>query len=424
MEEIITIFGNIVEKFSTFSEEHSFILAGLMIVTLFLIAGKMIESKNPSKEETSTKDKNTTTISIKNDNEAPIVIGDGNNVVVNPTPPPPQPNQSAQASHGGIAVNLSGDGSKVEIHQLLPTPLDQLECLEKSYSNINIGNSTFVSLCSAIGIERCSNINIGNSSAFELKKELADNLFMGKMIFNTPQQMRSDEIKEATLRISKNEIIIDDLAKENQIIQENIKISPFMKAVLKSLDFDIMALNSEEQIIDDDTMTEWKWSIAPKNFKEEGQVYLTITVRVPLGHKEEYKDIPVFKRTIKILLNAESSLSKKFEEKGNTVYNIQIGKDGNVNIGNKNTITTTNTDLKTLLEAFHLEANKIADQLPNAKKEEFLKDVEMITTDVQAGKKSKFFDISKEGLIEAAQAVGGVGVTFMELILKIVEFLG
>jgi hypothetical protein len=51
MEGIVTLLGDIVAKFASFSEEHSFILAGLMIVTLFLIAGKIIESKNTSKEE-------------------------------------------------------------------------------------------------------------------------------------------------------------------------------------------------------------------------------------------------------------------------------------------------------------------------------------------------------------------------------------
>ena len=45
MEGIFTLLGDIVAKFASFSEEHSFILAGFMIVTLFLIAGKMIESK-------------------------------------------------------------------------------------------------------------------------------------------------------------------------------------------------------------------------------------------------------------------------------------------------------------------------------------------------------------------------------------------
>jgi len=107
---------------------------------------------------------------------------------------------------------------------------------------------------------------------------------------------------------------------------------------------------------------------------------------------------------------------------------IKGNNSGIINTGNGNTITqtltTTNNDLKALLEAFHKEANTIADQLPNAKKEEFLKDVEMITTDVQAGKKSKYFNLSKEGLIEAAEAVGGVGVTFMELIPQIMKFLG
>ncbi len=113
MEGIVTLLGDIVAKFASFSEEHSFILAGFMIVTLFLIAGKMIESKNTSKEEASTEDNKTTetNIAIEKDNNAPITTGDNND--------------TATAGDGGVALNVSGDGShyvKVEINPLPPTP--------------------------------------------------------------------------------------------------------------------------------------------------------------------------------------------------------------------------------------------------------------------------------------------------------------
>jgi Leucine-rich repeat (LRR) protein len=281
---------------------------------------------------------------------------------------------------------------------------------------INAGNHN------AINSVNCNNITL-------LKKEL-DNLFMGKMIFNTPKEMCSNESKEVILRISKNEIDTDDLAKDNKTIKEDIKISPYMKAVLKSGDFDVISLNSEEQIIDDTTVTEWQWSITPKKSKEEGQVYLTITVRIPLKHKEEYKDIPTFKRTIKILLKDSDMQSKKDEGGNSTVFNISLTGNGDININDgenstiTQTITTTNNDLKALLELVKKEANTIADQLPNDKKDTFTKLTNQIIKDADEGKKSPFFEFSTNGVLETAKTVGEVGVTFMELIPKIVEFLG
>ncbi|MFZ2967487.1 MAG: hypothetical protein WA080_00360 [Sulfuricurvum sp.] len=107
---------------------------------------------------------------------------------------------------------------------------------------------------------------------------------------------------------------------------------------------------------------------------------------------------------------------------------IQGNNSGIINTGDHNTITqtitTTNNDLKALLEAFHKEANTLITTLPEDQQASFKEDVETFTAKVQENKKDKYFNLSKEGLIEAAEAVGGVGVTFMELIPKIVEFLG
>jgi len=136
----------------------------------------------------------------------------------------------------------------------------------------------------------------------KLEREL-NRLTVGNMAFNTPQEMFYDETKEVTLRIFKEIILVNDLPQENQTIQQEIKISKFMKAILISNDFDIMAPSSEEQIIDNISPTEWKWYITPKSSKKEAKIYLTVTVRIPLfENREEKKDIAVFVRNINILL--------------------------------------------------------------------------------------------------------------------------
>ena len=84
----------------------------------------------------------------------------------------------------------------------------------------------------------------------------------------------------------------------------------------------------------------------------------------------------------------------------------------------------TDQELKDLLEAFHKEANTIADQLPNDKKDTFTQLTNQIIKDADEGKKSPFFEFSTNGVLETAKTVGEVGVTFMELIPQIMKFLG
>ena len=177
-------------------------------------------------------------------------------------------------NHHGSGDNIDGD--KIEAHNYIE----------------NINND--------------GTINVINHKEIDFEQKLQeelDKLSMGNMAFNTPSEMLYDETKEVTLRISRDTIMVNDLPIENQTITQEIKISSFMKATLKSNDFDIMALNSEEQIIDGSSPTEWKWDITPKVQKEESRIYLTITVRIPLSeNKEVKKDIPVYKRKIRILL--------------------------------------------------------------------------------------------------------------------------
>jgi len=135
----------------------------------------------------------------------------------------------------------------------------------------------------------------------KIQEEL-NKLTVGNMIFNTPREMFFDESKVVTLRISKNDILTNDLT-ESEMIQEKIKISPKIKATLLSSDFDIISLNEEEQVVGNIETTEWKWSITSKLPKAQSNIYLRVSVVLILSeNREEKKDIPVVERNIKIAL--------------------------------------------------------------------------------------------------------------------------
>ena len=86
--------------------------------------------------------------------------------------------------------------------------------------------------------------------------------------------------------------------------------------------------------------------------------------------------------------------------------------------------STVNNDLKTLLELMNKEALKVSNQIEPKKQEEFITDVEVLTTEALKEKPNKkLFDISVQGVLEALETVGNIGNTFIQLIPKIMEFL-
>jgi hypothetical protein len=113
-----------------------------------------------------------------------------------------------------------------------------------------------------------------------------------------------------------------------------------------------------------------------------------------------------------------------------TDKSVKVGgnSSGIINTGNHNTImqtiTTTNNDLKELLENLQVEANKVMEALSIEKQKEFKDDVELFINNAQENKINKHFNLSKEGLLEASKAVGKVGVKLAGYIPKILDALG
>jgi len=119
------------------------------------------------------------------------------------------------------------------------------------------------------------------------------------------------------------------------------------------------------------------------------------------------------------IVDSSSQRNTTIGDVSNSNLNLNTGDHGVAT----QTITTTNSDLKELLEAFQAEANKVAESLAADKQAEFKGDAETFIEKAQEGKLDKYFNLSKEGLLEAAEAVGEVGVKLAKYIPKILKAL-
>jgi GTPase SAR1 family protein len=130
--------------------------------------------------------------------------------------------------------------------------------------------------------------------------------------------------------------------------------------------------------------------------------------------------------------NRESAKYNIYTQGGDVTMgngNISIGgsNTGVANSGNNNTITQQNStitdEFQELLANFKSEATKVAEALPEEDKNNFEQFTNQVITDAEAGKKSAFFDISTKGLLDAAEAVGQVGIKLAGYIPKILKAL-
>lgn len=136
----------------------------------------------------------------------------------------------------------------------------------------------------------------------EIRQNIVDGLVKGKMAYKIPDSMKIDENYPAVVTISKSlndSILLSSLDTTNFVKQE-IRIASRVKVLLldeTTDNFKIVPLNSDEQLVDDSTNTIWKWNVVPT---EPGKNKLVVRVSVKVLDKlgENYKDIPVFERTI------------------------------------------------------------------------------------------------------------------------------
>jgi len=136
------------------------------------------------------------------------------------------------------------------------------------------------------------------------KSNQLDQLVKGKIAYEVPDTMNVGKNYNATVIITKamNDSILFENFHQGNFQKEEIKVTTRVKVVLidpTENNFDITSLNTLEQLVDDTTNTVWKWNITPKRGGDNVLV-LRVTVKVLDQLGENYKDIRVFEKTIKV----------------------------------------------------------------------------------------------------------------------------
>lgn len=134
-------------------------------------------------------------------------------------------------------------------------------------------------------VNKASKNRLPAPSDEDLIEQSLAKLKKGNLAYNTPEKMKSGHTAHVTARIASEKVSIQTLKSgmpTDQGTKTEITATPVstkMKMTLKSADFDITPLSSEEQIVAGDMPTQWEWDIAPKH-SGKGRLHLAAIVEL------------------------------------------------------------------------------------------------------------------------------------------------
>jgi hypothetical protein len=144
----------------------------------------------------------------------------------------------------------------------------------------------------------------------ELLEESLNKLKKGNLAYSTPEQMKVGQTEHVTARIGSPALSVEALkselpaGKDRAIDTTVTPVSPRMKMELKSADFDITPLSSEEQAVGGDTPTTWEWDIGAKR---PGKLRLHLAAVVEL--KNLSRDFTSIDRDITVQVDPVDAVS-------------------------------------------------------------------------------------------------------------------
>lgn len=135
-------------------------------------------------------------------------------------------------------------------------------------------------------------------------QEEIEKLPTGQVLFNVPTSMKTGQKERIEVRISQdlNEDIAKNLKGRGIPEIEISKVGNFMKVKLSGDPFKIIPLNEEEQIVAEDTFTEWAWDVVPLKSKTQ-VLHFHVTIRLKIEGSEEKRDYPVIDKEVDVKVN-------------------------------------------------------------------------------------------------------------------------
>jgi hypothetical protein len=143
----------------------------------------------------------------------------------------------------------------------------------------------------------------------------------GKLAYSTPVSMRTGDSATVVARIGGGAVTADAMKAGmpqepgSTVATATTKVSTKMKMALRSADFDITPLNSEEQAIGGSDPTEWQWTIAPKH---SGKLQLHLVATVEL--KDLQRDFASIDRDIQVQVNKKGAVASFIEKNWQWLY--------------------------------------------------------------------------------------------------------
>ncbi len=145
-------------------------------------------------------------------------------------------------------------------------------------------------------------IDSANDPAFALKHAIK-NLKPGQIVFDVPQSMQINNAQLVEVRLSDDlqRNLKEGLNEKSETAQ--IKVSPFMKARLEGLNFNIKSLTEESQALVAGDMIQWRWSVTPTEMGEQ-KLILTLYARIKISNQpEEVVSLKTFERSINVAVS-------------------------------------------------------------------------------------------------------------------------
>jgi hypothetical protein len=144
----------------------------------------------------------------------------------------------------------------------------------------------------------------------ELLTTSIDNLKKGNLAYSTPEKMNVTQTQRVVASIGSAALSTEALrvqlpAGKTRAVEETATpISPRMKMTLKSADFDITSLSSDEQSVGGATPTTWAWDIIPKH---SGTLHLHLAAIVEM--KDLFRDFTAIDRDVIVQVSPVDAVS-------------------------------------------------------------------------------------------------------------------
>lgn len=208
---------------------------------------------------------------------------------------------------GGCISNEVYEDYKVRVNKGEVFTLDLSECDMYEYGvPINGSSNGKVSYIPNVeNMDIVDNTDDSNSSKGTIAYSVPKEMQVGNS-YQIKLRITKEKGKEVnkTLVIGEREIPIADPNIESKVTIENIRVERTMTTELLSEDgaFTITPLNTDKQIIEDESYTEWGWIVTPL---KSGKTYLKLIIKIKIEADGEtsYKDIVVFDKDIEVKTN-------------------------------------------------------------------------------------------------------------------------